>query len=274
MSEQDDRSVPDVGDPRRSGGRLLLLVLTLAAAGAVLLTALVMGVTVRPAPVAAGPRPDTTTSAGPSSAPSTASAPTAPTPTMDADPAALADLDAVAATLPTPLVLTSPPAWDQWLPEGKPYPGSSLEEEISTCPRLATRLSAALGQKMSYWTGTLPLGPYGCTWVPVPLVYDSPDYDYVISVGFLADGTTAASLARSNATADGPCPWNEVPAVAPGAVLIRCAPGTSTEYTLALPDTRLPGGLWTLIVNVKDRAAVPAAQVLPVLVEGAVDAFG
>jgi hypothetical protein len=193
---------------------------------------------------------------------------------VDADPSALADLDAVAATLTTPLTLTSPSAWDQWLPKGKPYPGSSLEEEISTCPRLADRLSAALGQKMSYWTGTLPTGPYGCTWVPVPLEYDSPDYDYVIAVGFVADGTTAASLARGFATADGPCPWKEVPAAAPGAVLVRCAPPTSTEYTLALPDTRLPGGLWTLVVNVKDRAAVPGSQVLPVLIEGAVAAFG
>jgi hypothetical protein len=55
---------------------------------------------------------------------------------------------------------------------------------------------------------------------------------------------------------------------------VRCAPPTSTEYTLALPDTRLPGGLWTLVVNVKDRAAVPGSQVLPVLIEGAVGAFG
>ena len=197
----------------------------------------------------------------------------APT-TVAADPAALADLDAVAATLTTRLALASPPAWDQWLPEGKPYPGSSLEEEISTCPQLADRLGAATGQTMSYWTGTLPTGPYGCTWVPVPLEYDSPDYDYVIAVGFVADGTTAASLAGGFATADGPRPWTEVPTAAPGAVLIRCAPENSTEYTLALPDTRVPGGLWTLIVTVKDRAAVPGAEILPVLVDGVVAAFG
>jgi hypothetical protein len=191
-----------------------------------------------------------------------------------ADPAALAEIDALAATLPAPLALTSPPAWDQWLPEGKPFPGPSLEEEISTCPRLSDRLGAALGTKMSYWTGTLPGGPYGCTWATVPLNYDSPDYDYVVSVGFQANGTTAASLVRSYGTAAGPCPWHEVPAVAPGAVLARCASGGSVEYTLALPDTRVPGGLWSLVVSVKDRAAVRAAQVLPVLVEGAVAAYG
>ena len=96
----------------------------------------------------------------------------------------------------------------------------------------------------------------------------------MIAVGFVADGTTAESLARGFATADGPCPWRDVPDLAPGAVLVRCAPGNSTEYTLALTDTRLPGGLWTLVVDVKDRAAVPAPRVLPVLIEGAVAAFG
>jgi hypothetical protein len=93
-------------------------------------------------------------------------------------------------------------------------------------------------------------------------------------VGFVSDGTTPESLARSNATAGGPCPWRELPDLAPGAVLVRCASGDSTEYTLALTDTRLPDGLWTLVVDVKDRAAVPASRVLPVLVEGAVAAFG
>jgi hypothetical protein len=271
MSEQDDGPVPETRRPRR----WLVPVLALTAVGAVLLIALVLGVAIRPASVAAEPRPTSTApSTTSSSAPSAPPTSTAPSPTADADPAALADLHAVAATLTTPLALTSPTSWDRWLPEGKPYPGSSLEEEISTCPQLAARLTAALGQKMSYWTGTLPGGPYGCTWVPVPLVYDSPDYDYVIAVGFLADGTTPVSLARRNATADGPCPWQELPELAPGAVLVRCAPGNATEYTLALMDTRLPGGLWTLVVDVKDRAAVPASRVLPVLIEGAVAAFG
>jgi hypothetical protein len=128
------------------------------------------------------------------------------TPTLGADPAALADLDAIAATVSAPLALTSPATWDQWLPEGKPFPGTSTEGEMSTCPRLSDRLGRVLGTKMSYWSGTLPGGPYGCTWAPVPLVYDSPDYDYVISVGFVADGTTPSGLARSFATAGGPLP--------------------------------------------------------------------
>ena len=204
----------------------------------------------------------------------TAPAPSTSAPTSTPDPAALADLDGLAATLTTRIALTSPAAWDQWLPQGKPYPGTSTEEEMSTCPHLADRLTKALGKKMSYWVGTLPLGPYGCQWVPVPLEYDSPNYDYVIAVGFVDDGTTATSLARGFGTAGGPCPWKKVPAAAPGAVLVRCAEPESTEYTLALPDTRLPGGLWTLIVNVKDRAAVRGPQIFPVLIDGVTAAYG
>jgi hypothetical protein len=253
---------------RRSG-----LVLLVAAAAIVL--AVVAMVATRPEAEPGDPHASPGTSTSPTPVAPTApptTQPAATTPGVDADPAALADLEALAATL-TPLGLTSPAEWDRWLPEGKPFPGADTAEDMATCPRLADRLGAALGTTMSYWTGTLPNGPYGCTWATVPLVYDSPDYDYVISVGFLADGTTAASLARGFATAGGPCPWNE-PAAVPGAVLVRCSTDTSTEYTLALPDTRLAGGLWTLVVSVKDRAAVPAPQVLPVLVEGVVHAFG
>jgi hypothetical protein len=255
VSEQDDGSVPG-----RPGRRRRVLS---AAAGAALLLALVLVVVTRPS---------TATSTAPTTTPGTPSATAVPTPTVDGDPTALAGLDAVSAGLPTPLALTSPATWDQWLPEGKPFPGPSLEEEISTCPRMADRLGEALGQKMSYWTGTLPGG--GCTWVPVPLEYDSPDYDYVISIGFQADGETAASLASRYATSRGPCPWKDVPGVAPGGVLVRCEALASTEYTLAVPDTRVAGGLWIVRVDVKDRAAVPAAQVFRTAVEGAVHAYG
>jgi hypothetical protein len=270
MSEQYDGSAPDP-DTRRPGRRRPAL---LAAAAVALLLGLVLVVVTHPSTVSAdAPRP-TATSTAPSTVSGTSTPPATavPSPTVDTDPAALADLDAVAAGLPTPLALSSPATWDQWLPEGKPFPGPSLEEEISTCPRMADRLGTALGQRMSYWTGTLPGG--GCTWVPVPLEYDTPDYDYVISIGFEADGETAASLAGRYATARGPCPWHDVPAVAPGGVLVRCAALGSTEYTLAVPDTRVAGGLWIVRVSTKDRAAVPAAQVFRTAVEGAVAAYG
>jgi hypothetical protein len=62
-------------------------------------------------------------------------------------------------------------------------------------PHLAAGLTQALGKKMSYWTGTLPDGPSGCTWVPVPLSYDGPyTYAYELAVGYLADGTTTEQL--------------------------------------------------------------------------------
>jgi hypothetical protein len=231
------------------------------------------------APTAAGPDASArttspTTPPAPAVTPAPAPAPKAPSSSSPArvDPVAQRELAALAAPLAIPGGLRSPVEWDQWLPEGKPFPGPSLEEEIATCPRLASRLTEALGQEMSYWTGTLPGG--GCTWVPVPLEYDTPDYDYVISVGFLADGTTPESLVRGFATAGGPCPWIEAPTTAPGAVLVRCSTGTSGEHFLAVPDTRLPGGLWTLGVSVKDRAAVPASAIFPVLIEGTVAAFG
>jgi hypothetical protein len=281
MGEQDDGQRQQHGnppEPQSRDRRQRLLVLGLGAAA--LVAAVAVGIstaTAGPAgPVAAATTTPSTLSTAPTSsaAPETKASTSVATPAASTDPQALAGLQAVAATVTTPVRLTSPTAWDQWLPEGKPFPGASTEEEMSTCPRLASRLTAALGQKMSYWSGTLPGGPYGCQWVPVPLEYDSPDYDYVISVGFLADGTTPRSLAEGYATAGGPCPWIELPAAAPGALLIGCTTGTSSEYTLALPDSRLSGGLWTLVVVVKDRAAVPAPEVLPVLVEGAVAAFG
>lgn len=76
MGEQGDEPLPGAGRPRPSR-RLLLL----AAAGAALLIALVVGVTVRPAAVAGDERPVTATSSARSTAHSTtrsAPAPAAP----------------------------------------------------------------------------------------------------------------------------------------------------------------------------------------------------
>ena len=51
---------------------------------------------------------------------------------------------------------------------------------------------------MSYWTGTLPMGPVGCTWAPVPLQYDTINYPFTVSVGFVSDGTTALATGDLN----------------------------------------------------------------------------
>ena len=209
MSEQDDGAVPEA----RRRRRWLLPVLASAAAGGVLVVALVLGMAVRPASGRRRApadrhrpghdlqqRPERTTPVqrpladgrrGPRR-------PRRPRRGGGHPDAARAHLARVVGPVAA---------------GGQPFPGPSLEEEISTCPRLADRLSAALGQKMSYWTGTLPGG--GCTWVPVPLEYDSPDYDYVIGVGFVADGTTPRprpGLLRPRAAARGPrCPAHAAP---------------------------------------------------------------
>jgi hypothetical protein len=211
--------------------------------------------------------PTTSSTAAPSR--STAPAPSTP------DPAHVAELGQVAAGLPR-VSLSSPELWDQWLPEGKPYPGADTADDLSTCPVLSSRLAAVTGQEMSYWTGTLP-GP-GCTWVETPLSAQNNDYDYLIGVGFLADGTTRDSFRGYR---EGPgqgihaCPSTDLPAVSEGALLLRCDSSSWTTYTLVVPDTRLDGGLWVLTAQSKNVIApVRPAAILPVLVDGVVAAFG
>jgi len=273
MGEQGDEPLPGAGRPRPSR-RLLLL----AAAGAALLIALVVGVTVRPAAVAGDERPVTATSSARSTAHSTtrsAPAPAAPGPTVEADPAALADLDAVASTLTTPLALTSPAAWDQWLPEGKPYPGANTEDDMSTCPRLADRLGTALGTRMSYWVGTLP-GPGGCRWATVPLKSgpDAPKYPYLGNVDFVGDGSTAEQLSGRFYHHQGRlCPGVAVPGGGDGAYLVRCEELDGITYSVITRDTRT-AGVWILSGSARSDAARPATDVLRPVIEGVVAAFG
>ncbi|TFV64854.1 UNVERIFIED_ORG: hypothetical protein E4P37_12375 [Bacillus sp. AZ43] len=239
------------------------------------LTAIGATVLVVLAVVAGRPEGTEDRTAAPTSAPPTTPSATASTPAPRPHPAHEAELRRVAAGLPA-LSLSSPASWDQWLPEGKPYPGADLADDLSTCPVLSARLETVVGQDMSYWTGTLPGGPYGCTWVETPLSGQDNDYDYVVSVGFLADGTSVEDVRRYRegpGQGTHPCPSVDLPAVAPGALLARCTGPGTTAYTLAVPDTRLDGGLWFLIASSKDATAVRPADVLPVLVDGVSAAF-
>ena len=198
----------------------------------------------------------------------------------DADRAQLtaeaeADLVQVAAGMPSSLELTSPTEWDQWLPDAKPYPGRDTDEDIATCPVLSDGLSSALGQRMSYWIGTLPSGPYGCQWAPVPLLYDTIDYPFSVSVGFLADGTTPESYAPSllDWVPQGdpvPCPAT---AVAGDAMLIRCASGPGTTFQLAVPDAR-GAGTWVLVATADRDGRVTAADAFTALLDGVVRNYG
>jgi len=195
--------------------------------------------------------------------------------------AAQGQLDALVAQLPSSLDLTSPTTWDQWLPGMKPYPGASDAEDIATCPHLADGLTAALGMKMSYWTGTLPQGPVGCTWVDVPLEYDGPyDYQYLISVGFLSDGTTVGQYVREslNGVPDHPVPCPNVPVAGPagGKVLIRCAgmdDRYGATYTLVVPDAR-GKGIWLLMASAQHDAPQDSDVALRALVHGVVQNYG
>jgi hypothetical protein len=186
----------------------------------------------------------------------------------------LAALQAVAAQLTSPVSLTSPTEWDQWLPAGKPYPGASTEDDISTCPHLADGLTAALGQKMSYWIGTLPSGPVGCEWVPVPLKYgpDPYDYAYVLSVGFLGDGTAPDGVPSYEHQGQ-PCPTVPVPSVDPLAVLTRCDTGTGVDLQLTLPDAR-GAGTWVLDAQARSDGPHTADEALRALVHGVGLAYG
>jgi hypothetical protein len=200
-----------------------------------------------------------------------------PTTTLPApeDLRAEAELAEVAALLDTPLVLSSPAQWDQWLPEGKPYPGASTEEDMATCPRLSDRLGAALGVGMSYWTGTLPQGPVGCTWATVPLSYDGPyDYAYTASVGFLADGTTTEELRQGFYHRRGEiCPGIDVPSAGAGAVLVRCEAADGIEYVVALRDSRTDG-VWVVMSKAQSDEPHPTTDVLTTVMAGVAETYG
>jgi hypothetical protein len=188
---------------------------------------------------------------------------------------AQADLARVSAELTEPVLLRSPTAWDQWLPAMKPYPGASTADDVATCPALAAGLSAALGHRMSYWTGTLPMGPVGCTWAPVPLQYDTIDYPFTVSVGFVSDGTTAAQQAGSAVTVlngDQPrsCPTTGLPG---GAVLAACWGTGRTSIELAVPDAR-GAGVWVLDADAKDGEAVTARAAFRALLAGVARSYG
>ncbi|MCZ2803552.1 hypothetical protein O2W18_00360 [Modestobacter sp. VKM Ac-2983] len=185
---------------------------------------------------------------------------------------AQADLDRVVDALPPSLAFPSPTEWDRWLPEPKPYPGRDTADDLSTCPVLSDGLSAALGSRMSYWTGTLP---GACTWAPVPLLYDTIDYPFTVRVGFLGDGTTPADVARDafDWVPQGdptPCPRADV---VDGGVLIRCSSVDQASFQLAVPDAR-GKGTWVLDATADQDGEVTAAEAFTALLDGVARNYG
>lgn len=250
----------------------------IAAASAAVLVVLAGGVGAAVAGTGPDPSAETAavvsvTTSSPSSAPTTptTSAPTSrPAPTTDPTPtvppaqlaAEEAELQQTAAQL-TRLRLSSPASWDKWLPAGKPYPGANTADDISTCPTISSRLSAALGMKISYWIGTLPKGPNGCDYATPPLDYTGPyTYPYTIEVGYLSGTTTEGWRHHFYEYAGAICPDVDVPAVGPGAILVRCVGDGTTGYTLVLPDSRRADGVWFVEADARSNARHPASYAL------------
>jgi hypothetical protein len=255
-------------------------------------TAVVAGVvvavtstTTAPAPVAASTSSPMTAAPVTTAAPTKAASPTsAPAGHFPAPPtvgpemlaAEQEELAATAALLDTSVRPSAPAEWDRWLPAGKPARGTTSEEDMATCPQLSDRLRAQLGVKFSYWTGTLPSGSdsLGCKYATVPLQYgpDPYDYAYVITVGY-ADRTVAEKLWGIFYEHQGAvCPQLDVPAVAPGAVLVRCE-DTTTSYALRLPDGRRDGE-WLLLADTREKATHPASYALTTLVDAVEAVYG
>ncbi|WP_409330068.1 hypothetical protein [Trujillonella humicola] len=230
--------------------------------------ALVVGV-----PAALGPAP-----AGEGTGTDPAAEPEAPARAAEVQ----AQLDDAVARIGAAPTLTSPAEWDQWLPRGRPPQGTTGQEDEGTCPPLSDRLTADLDAPMGYWTGALPRGPVGCTWVPspAPLSAGGPyDYPYVLSVGFVhdRDGTSIETL-RSTFAPGGPgartlCPAADVPG---GGTLIGC-PGedgrAGVRLLLAVRDAR-DAGVWVLSARAQPATGRPPAEVLTVLVRAVGESYG
>ncbi|MGY1771795.1 hypothetical protein [Blastococcus sp. SYSU D00813] len=228
-------------------------------------------------PAALGPAPrDEGTGTEP------AAAPTAEVPTPEQATALRAQLDDAAARVGAAPALTSPAEWDQWLPRGRPPQGTTGQEDEGTCPPLSDRLTAALDAPMGYWTGALPRGPVGCTWVPspAPLSAGGPyDYPYVLSVGFVhdRDGTSIETL-RTTFAPGGPgtralCPAAELPG---GGALIGCPDDDGhigLRLLLAVRDAR-DAGVWVLSARVQPQTGRSPADALTVLVEAVEEIYG
>jgi hypothetical protein len=101
------------------------------------------------------------------------------------------------------------------------------------------------------------------------LSYGPDPYNY----GYLADGTTTEDWRHHSYEHQGAiCPDVDVPAVGPGALLVRCENDT-TSYVLVLPDRRRDG-VWFLHEEARSTAAHPASDALTSLIDGVVGVHG
>lgn len=188
------------------------------------------------------PSPTPSTVPGQGRAAATTNSTALPAPTYTAQPDATStDLVALAALLPTGVSLTAPAVWATWA--GSP---PVHDHPIDGCPHIAALLGAQLGGKWTYANGTLPQGPAGCSWVPVPYVPERPPADrFFLTIGFVTgsipDLLNTAFYERSSSV----CARLDISDVAPGAVLTGCGVGGVGGVVLILPDAG-GTGVWFL----------------------------
>jgi hypothetical protein len=190
-----------------------------------------------------------------------------PPPMTDAQLAATrAELAALAPRLPH-LALTAPAGWAQ-------YAGRTPEyaEDITSCPHIADRLAADLGDRWTYSYGKLPTGPYGCYWTPVPWV---PDVSrFFVSIGY--ETGTVADLMRGMDYCSGgvEAPRLDVPQVGQGAVLYGCDDANGSGYDLAVPDTGRSGVFFVHSTGGPQTPRPQVADAMLAVIDGATRAYG
>lgn len=177
------------------------------------------------------------------------------------------ELTALAARLPAHLALTAPATWAQWAGQTPSY-----TDDIVSCPHIAARLDADLGERWTYTHGKLPQGPFGCYWTPVPWV---PDVSrFFVSIGYQT-GSIPDLLNGMDYCAGGvEAPRIDVPAVGRGALLYGCDDDTGPGYDLAVPDTGGSGVFFLHATGGAHDSPARVADAVLAVIDGATRAYG
>jgi hypothetical protein len=179
------------------------------------------------------------------------------------------ELTALAARLPGPIRLTKPASWAQWAGTKPVY-----VHDIDGCPHIADQLATDLGGRWTYTFGTLPQGPAGCNWTPVPWIPEKPLAGrFFVTIGYetgsLPDLMNVTFYCASGAESL----RIDVSAAGEGAVLYGCDDPNGPGYDLALPDPSGVGVWFFSSGGGTDLPASRAADGLLALVNAATRAY-
>ena len=97
------------------------------------------------------------------------------------------ELAGLAAALTAPVVLTSPSDWDEWGPEGPPYPDSvddGVDTDMARSRRLPTASARRTGSAGATTRAPCREAPRRLRLVPLPLSDEQFDVTYFAFVGF------------------------------------------------------------------------------------------